>query len=131
MKFYIFIFPLIFLSCEINKTTVSNSSNIYDTRTLINKSGISLLNKIRTSPGIIIQGNDEENARVYSRGINSINFPKEVLFILDGFQVGTFSQIVNILDPNDIKSIQVLKNGADLAIYGFRGSGGVILIKTK
>ncbi|SUZ86520.1 uncharacterized protein METZ01_LOCUS39374 [marine metagenome] len=53
------------------------------------------------------------------------------MFILDGFQVGTFSQIVNILDPNDIKSIQVLKNGADLAIYGFRGSGGVILIKTK
>ena len=131
MKFYIFIFPLIFLSCEINKTTVSNSSNIYEARTLINKSGISLLNKIRTSPGIIIQGNDEENARVYTRGINSINFPKEVLFILDGFQVGTFSQIVNILDPNDIKSIQVLKNGADLAIYGFRGSGGVILIKTK
>ena len=131
MKFYLLIFTLIFLSCEINKTTVSNSSNIYDTRTLINKSGISLLNKIRTSPGIIIQGNDEENARVYTRGINSINFPKEVLFILDGFQVGTFSQIVNILDPNDIKSIRVLKNGSDLAIYGFRGSGGVILIKTK
>ena len=131
MKFYLLIFTLIFLSCEINKTTVSNSSNIYEARTLINKSGISLLNKIRTSPGIIIQGNDEENAKVYTRGINSINFPKEVLFILDGFQVGTFSQIVNILDPNDIKSIQVLKNGADLAIYGFRGSGGVILIKTK
>ena len=131
MKFYIFIFPLIFLSCEINKTTVSNSSNIYDSRTLKNRSNISLLNKIRTSPGIIIQGNDEENARVYTRGINSINFQKEVLFVLNGFQVGTFSQIVNILDPNDIKSIQVLKNGSDLAIYGFRGSGGVILIKTK
>ena len=131
MKFYVSIFTLIFFSCEINKTTVSNSSNIYDSRTLKNRSGISLLNKIRTSPGIIIQGNDEENARVYTRGINSINFPKEVLFVLDGFQVGTFSQIVNILDPNDIKSIQVLKNGSDLAIYGFRGSGGVILIKTK
>jgi len=131
MKFYVSIFTLIFFSCEINKTTVSNSSNIYDSRTLKNRSSISLLNKIRTSPGIIIQGNDEENARVYTRGINSINFPKEVLFVLDGFQVGTFSQIVNILDPNDIKSIQVLKNGSDLAIYGFRGSGGVILIKTK
>ena len=131
MKFYVSIFTLIFFSCEINKTTVSNSSDIYDSRTLKNRSGISLLNKIRSSPGIIIQGNDEENARVYTRGINSINFPKEVLFVLDGFQVGTFSQIVNILDPNDIKSIQVLKNGSDLAIYGFRGSGGVILIKTK
>ena len=131
MKFYVSIFSLIFFSCEINKTTVSNSSNIYDSRTLKNRSNISLLNKIRTSPGIIIQGNDEENARVYTRGINSINFQKEVLFVLNGFQVGTFSQIVNILDPNDIKSIQVLKNGSDLAIYGFRGSGGVILIKTK
>ena len=131
MKFYVSIFTLIFFSCEINKTTVSNSSNIYDSRTLKNRSSISLLNKIRTSPGIIIQGNDEENSRVYTRGINSINFPKEVLFVLDGFQVGTFSQIVNMLDPNDIKSIQVLKNGSDLAIYGFRGSGGVILIKTK
>jgi TonB-dependent SusC/RagA subfamily outer membrane receptor len=131
MKFYVLIFILIFFSCKINKTTVSNSSNIYDSRTLKNKSGISLLNKIRTSPGIIIQGNDEENARVYTRGINSINFPKEVLFVLNGLQVGTFSQIVNMLDPNDIKSIQVLKNGSDLAIYGFRGSGGVILIKTK
>ena len=131
MKFYVSIITLIFFSCEINKTTVSNSSNIFDSRTLKNKSSISLLNKIRTSPGIIIQGNDEENARVYTRGMSSINFPKEVLFILDGLQVGTFSQIVNILDPNDIKSIQVLKNGSDLAIYGFRGSGGVILIKTK
>ncbi len=131
MKLYVLIFTLIFFSCEINKTTVSNSSDIYDSRTLKNRSGISLLNKIRSSPGIIIQGNDDENARVYIRGINSINFQKEVLFILDGFQVGAFSQIVNILDPNDIKSIQVLKNGADLAIYGFRGSGGVILIKTK
>ena len=131
MKFYVSIITLIFFSCEINKTTVSNSSNIFDSRTPKNKSGISLLNKIRTSPGIIIQGNDEENARVYTRGMSSINFPKEVLFILDGLQIGTFSQIVNILDPNDIKSIQVLKNGADLAIYGFRGSGGVILIKTK
>ena len=60
---------------------VSNSSNIFDSRTLKNKSSISLLNKIRTSPGIIIQGNDEENTKVYTRGINSINFPKEVLFI--------------------------------------------------
>ena len=46
-------------------------------------------------------------------------------------QVGTFSQIDNILNPESIKSITVLKNANDIAIYGFRGSGGVILIKTK
>ena len=94
MKFYVLIFTLIFFSCEINKTTVSNSSDIYDSRTLKNRSGISLLNKIRSSPGIIIQGNDEENARVYTRGINSINFQKEVLFVLDGLQVGAFRKLL-------------------------------------
>ena len=46
-------------------------------------------------------------------------------------QVGTFSQIVNILNPESIKSITVLKNASDIAIYGFRGSGGVILIETE
>ena len=71
------------------------------------------------------------NAKVFTKGVSSINNQKEVLFILNGVQVGTFSQIVNILNPESIKSITVLKNANDIAIYGFRGSGGVILIKTK
>ena len=104
-----------------NKTP--NSINI--------RQNISILNQIRRNPGIYIQGNNEQNAKVFIRGITSINFQKEVLFILDGLQVGNFSQLVNILDPNDIKNIQVLKNASDLNIYGFRGSGGVIIIKTR
>ena len=63
--------------------------------------------------------------------MSSINNQKEVLFILNGVQVGNFSQIVNILNPESINSITVLKNANEIAIYGFRGSGGVILIKTK
>ena len=101
-----------------NEINISKSSNV------------SLLNRIRSNPGIYIEGVGE-NAKVYTKGISSINNQKEVLFILNGVQVGTFSQIVNILNPESIKSITVLKNANDIAIYGFRGSGGVILIKTK
>ena len=124
---FIFLILLIIYSCEINKNIGGNK-----TRSNINiRENVSILNQIRRNPGIYIQGNDEQSAKVFIRGITSINFQKEVLFILDGLQVGAFSQIVNILDPNDVKNIQVLKNASDLNIYGFRGSGGVIIIKTR
>ncbi|MEC7878299.1 MAG: TonB-dependent receptor plug domain-containing protein [Bacteroidota bacterium] len=125
-----FIFIILF-SCSINKT-INSDTNEYDINKIIfkQKSNVSLLNRIRSNPGVYISGNDEF-AKVYIKGVTSINFQKEVLFILDGLQVGNYSKIVNIVDPSDIKSITVLKNASDIAIYGFVGSGGVIIIKTK
>tara|TARA_B100000029_G_C17462451_1_gene919025 strand:+ start:530 stop:928 length:399 start_codon:yes stop_codon:yes gene_type:complete len=125
-----FIFIVLF-SCTINKT-INTDTNEYDINKIIfkQKSNVSLLNRIRSNPGVYISGNDEF-AKVYIKGVTSINFQKEVLFILDGLQVGNYSKIVNIVNPSDIKSITVLKNASDIAIYGFVGSGGVIIIKTK
>ena len=125
-----FIFIVLF-SCSINKT-INSDTNEYDINKIIfkQKSNVSLLNRIRSNPGVYISGNDEF-AKVYIKGVTSINFQKEVLFILDGLQVGNYSKIVNIVNPSDIKSITVLKNASDIAIYGFVGSGGVIIIKTK
>ena len=94
-----------------------------------NMGNISLLNRIRTHPGVYVEGT-EENARVYTRGVNSINNQKEFLFVLNGVKVGNYSQISKILSPSDIKNITILKNASDIASYGFNGSGGVILIKT-
>ena len=125
-----FIFIVLF-SCSINKT-INTDTNEYDINKIIfkQKSNVSLLNRIRSNPGVYISGNDEF-AKVYIKGVTSINFQKEVLFILDGLQVGNYSKIVNIVNPSDIKNITVLKNAPDIAIYGFVGSGGVIIIKTK
>ena len=109
---------------------------LVEDQALINRLGFNnqgsetILNRIKSNPGIYIEGVGV-NAKVFTKGVSSINNQKEVLFILNGVQVGTFSQIVNILNPESIKSITVLKNANDIAIYGFRGSGGVILIKTK
>ena len=123
-----FIFIVLF-SCAINKNINTNGYDINKIN-FKQKSNVSLLNSIRSNAGVYISGNDDF-AEVYIRGLTSINFQKEVLFILDGLQVGNYSKIVNIVNPSDIKSITVLKNASDIAIYGFVGSGGVIIIKTK
>jgi len=81
------------------------------------------------------------------RGGNSINSNIEPLYVIDGFPVySNNSQIpssgpndgvmpqMNLLagiNPGDIESIEVLKDGSSTAIYGARGANGVVLITTK
>ena len=50
-----------------------------------------------------------------------------VSYVVDGFPVKS----INDIDPNDIESVSVLKDGASAAIYGLAGAGGVIIITTK
>ena len=61
------------------------------------------------------------------RGVNSINAASDPLVIIDGMQGGSMSNV----HPNDIESIEILKDASATAIYGSRGAGGVILITTK
>ncbi|MDD4032427.1 MAG: TonB-dependent receptor [Bacteroidales bacterium] len=62
------------------------------------------------------------------RGTGSINNSNEPLWVVDGIQVGTSASWLN---PNDIESIEVLKDASASAIYGSRASNGVILVTTK
>lgn len=66
------------------------------------------------------------NGTIQIRGINSINSPTEALIIVDGAPYDD----INSLNPNDVQSIEVLKD-ASAAIYGSRGANGVVLITTK
>lgn len=61
------------------------------------------------------------------RGSNSINSSNEPLFVVDGFVGATIDGI----NPNDIQSMEVLKDASSTAIYGSRGANGVIIITTK
>jgi len=63
------------------------------------------------------------------RGTNSISTNNNPLFVVDGI-VGV-ANALQILNPNDIQSIDVLKDASATAIYGARGSNGVIIITTK
>lgn len=62
------------------------------------------------------------------RGSNSISANNEPLYVIDGF-IGGFD--LNDINVNNIESIEVLKDASATAIYGSRGSNGVILITTK
>jgi TonB-linked SusC/RagA family outer membrane protein len=61
------------------------------------------------------------------RGENTINNSTEPLIVIDGLMGGN----LNNLNPNDIQSMDVLKDASSTAIYGSRGANGVIIVTTK
>ncbi|WP_165933448.1 TonB-dependent receptor [Arundinibacter roseus] len=73
------------------------------------------------------------NVRV--RGTGSIGAGNEPLYVIDGFPVtANYNQVsnpLNSINPNDIESIEVLKDASATAIYGSRGSNGVVIVTTK
>lgn len=71
-------------------------------------------------------GSPVSNSQIVLRGINSINASSQPLILVDGIP-GTLRTVA----PEDIESIDVLKDGAAAAIYGTRGTNGVILITTR
>lgn len=80
--------------------------------------GVEVLNT-QNSPGA--------GARIRIRGINSINSGVQPLFVIDGIIGGD----LNMINPGDIESMEVLKDASSAAIYGARGANGVIMVTTK
>lgn len=72
-------------------------------------------------------GSPGGSVRIRIRGANSINGGNDPIYVVDGFVGADFSSI----NPDDIESVQVLKDASATAIYGSRGSNGVIIITTK
>ncbi len=79
--------------------------------------------------------------KVNIRGSNSISAGSEPLYVIDGIpmtsgsfdpgSLGSGSNALTDLNPDDIESIEILKDAAATAIYGSRGANGVVLITTK
>lgn len=79
------------------------------------------------------------------RGAGSINANNDPLYIVDGFPIAKLDQIassdrkmdpgtqgvLNFLNPNDVESIEVLKDASATSIYGARAANGVVIITTK
>ncbi|MBO0947897.1 SusC/RagA family TonB-linked outer membrane protein [Fibrella forsythiae] len=63
------------------------------------------------------------------RGVSSITAGTNPLFVVDGVPLENFN--LNLINPQDIESVDVLKDASSAAIYGSRGASGVILITTK
>jgi len=111
---------------EITSSVVSlsekefNKGNINDPSQLLagKVAGLSVYNR---------GGDPNTNATIRLRGISTVGANTEPLVVIDGVLGASLSNV----DPNDIESINVLKDGSAAAIYGSRGSSGVILVTTK
>ncbi len=82
--------------------------------------------------GVVVSRSDDGGISVRIRGATSFTGNNEPLYVLDGVPItpGPNGSLTGI-NPYDIASIKVLKDPADITMYGLRGANGVILIKTK
>ena len=84
-------------------------------------------------------GRAESGFKIRVRGVATINGSQEPLYVIDGIPIQKEDNSVNQspinaligLNPEDIASIEILKDASAAAIYGSRGSNGVVLITTK
>ena len=105
------------------------------------------------APGVVITANNGDigsEPRIRIRGGTSINASNNPMIVIDGVPInnssalpggfttgagagadGTMDNPLGMLNPDDIASIDILKDAASSAIYGARGGNGVILITTK
>lgn len=110
---------------DIENTAAISSVKIDESISLYN----SIFEYIRDRvPGVIVRKDASGNGgKIIIRGVNSIQGSTDPLFVVDGVTVEDISWI----NPNDIKSIDVLKDASATSIYGMRGANGVIVITTK
>ncbi len=82
--------------------------------------------------GVQVSSNDGQPGAellIVIRGNNSVTQENSPLYVVDGFPVE--SSVGNMLNPEEIESLEVLKDASATAIYGARGANGVVIITTK
>jgi len=114
------------------KSDVTGSISNVKGEDMIKAQSFSPLENLRgKAPGVNIYSNSSQPGayanRVIIRGTNTINSSSNPLYVVDGVVMQDF----HLLNPNDIQSIEVLKDASSAAIYGARGANGVILVTTK
>ncbi len=86
-----------------------------------------------------LNGKVEGGVKVRIRGVSTIGASQEPLYVVDGVPIINTDESTNnspinpliSLNPNDIESVEILKDASSAAIYGARGTNGVIIITTK
>jgi TonB-linked SusC/RagA family outer membrane protein len=99
---------------DFNKGAITNTENLINGRVA----------------GVVVTqgGRPGDGAAIRIRGGASLNASNDPLVVIDGLPVDKGLSSIN---PNDIESFSILKDASATAIYGSRGSNGVVLIKTK
>jgi TonB-linked SusC/RagA family outer membrane protein len=72
-----------------------------------------------------------DDASIKIRGTNSITTTTDPIYVVDGLVMDNFGSGFSSINVNDVASVEVLKDASATALYGSRGSNGVVLITTK
>jgi TonB-linked SusC/RagA family outer membrane protein len=89
--------------------------------------GQALVGKVAGVQVSQVSGAPYVSTKIRVRGVGSVNASSDPLYVIDGYPAGNDVYI----NPNDIETIDILKDAASAAIYGSRAAGGVVLITTK
>lgn len=116
---------------EQRRADITGAVSSIDTESLMRESSASVLKRLDGRvPGITVEASGDPASRttIRIRGISSFQ-NNDPLYIIDGTPVeGTY---FNWLNPNDIESMQVLKDASAASIYGSRATNGVVIIETR
>lgn len=115
----------------VKKSELTGSVSSIKSDDLLNKPVANVTQAIQGKvPGVQVvstNGRTGDATQISVRGNGSLSASNSVLYVIDGVQQESMSSI----SPNDIESIEILKDAASTAIYGSRASNGVVLIQTK
>ena len=122
------------------KSDLTGSVNVVTTKKF-NKGAINSAQELITGKiaGVTVtppSGAPGEGGSINIRGLSSLSLTNEPLYVVDGIPldnngVGGSRNILDFINPNDIKSIVILKDASSTAIYGSRAANGVVMITTK
>jgi len=114
------------------KTAIASTASV-NSKTIENRPNANVMNTLQGQlAGVNITGNTGQpgaKPTVIVRGVGSITGNTDPLYVIDGFPVS--SDNFRSLNPNDIATMEVLKDASAITEYGSRGANGVIVIKTR
>jgi TonB-linked SusC/RagA family outer membrane protein len=114
----------------VKKSDLTGSVSVVSTKELTKNPAVSAAQALQgKAPGVLVSQSGKPGAgpTIRIRGVGSINNGSDPIYIVDGVEVGNIDNI----QPQDIESLQVLKDASASAIYGANGSNGVIIVTTK
>jgi TonB-linked SusC/RagA family outer membrane protein len=114
------------------KSDVTGSISVAKGEDMLKSQNFSALDNLRgKAAGVNVFSNSDQvgiqSPRVIIRGVATINASSNPLYVVDGVVMNNFA----LVNPNDIESMEVLKDASATAIYGARGANGVIMVTTK
>lgn len=128
LRFLSLLLLLVAVSCTSSKTKATQEKPLDAELQERNRATVTLLDRLRRVPGIIIRRNTPYVLRATADSPSIRSY--EPLYVLDGYPVGnSFRSVRDLVQPVDVKKIEVL-TGSEASFYGSRAGAGVIKITT-